>query len=434
MARRSKELQLPCSTPVLGLAVVLTLSVTGAVLGGCSDGSGTSTRDAVDEAEVAAGDALDEAAEDAPVEAEPSAPTSEEVARPGPHRVGVVTLRLEDDSRPTLPNGDYAGAETRTLVTEVWYPATDGGDVFAPVRGAQPDASEVWPVLVYSHGFLSGRRENTELTAHLASLGVIVAAPEYPLTSMGAPGGANVADVVNQPADVRFLLAELRARGSAGDSPFGAVDPERVALMGVSLGGLTSLVAAFHPDHREAGVTAVLAAAAPTCYLPPALFAEASIPLALVHGDMDELVPYSENAPPAYSTAVPSKWLVTFVGGTHTAFGATAVDVLARLDNPEAIGCVALAVNPSISAEALAELAQDFGGVSPEQVAACPAPCAGEGERLSSMNARRQLDLFALTATAFFGEQLRGEARLGRFLDEGLAREHPDVRVEVQRR
>jgi hypothetical protein len=50
------------------------------------------------------------------------------------------------------------------------------------------------------------------------------------------------------------------------------------------------------------------------------------------------------------------------------------------------------------------------------------------------MNARRQLALFTLIAVAFVGEQLLGDARHGRYLDETLATEQPDVLVEVERR
>ena len=44
------------------------------------------------------------------------------------------------------------------------------------------------------------------LAEQLASLGYVVVAVDYPLTNGLAPGGPDVKDVVNQLADVSFLI------------------------------------------------------------------------------------------------------------------------------------------------------------------------------------------------------------------------------------
>src|SRR6185436_15261844 len=84
----------------------------------------------------------------------------------GPYRVGVRTLTFVDASRPTPANGPYPGAPTRTLVTEVWYPAAaDGRDLPVDTAGAP------FPLVLHSHALLDSRLGERYLTEHLASHG-----------------------------------------------------------------------------------------------------------------------------------------------------------------------------------------------------------------------------------------------------------------------
>ena len=74
-----------------------------------------------------------------------------------------------------------------------------------------------------------------------------------------------LADVANQPADVRFVLDDLLARGSVStDHLFKVIDGERVALSGVSLGGLTTLLTTYHRDWHDPRVKAAVDIAGPT--------------------------------------------------------------------------------------------------------------------------------------------------------------------------
>ena len=83
----------------------------------------------------------------------------------------------------------------------------------------------------------------------MASHGYIVAAADYPLTSGSTPGGANGDDVVNQPADVSFLIDSV-LNLSADEKPFaGEVDGSRIGLSGYSLGGLTTYLTTLSLIH-----------------------------------------------------------------------------------------------------------------------------------------------------------------------------------------
>jgi predicted dienelactone hydrolase len=82
--------------------------------------------------------------------------------------------------------------------TTIWYPENS-------------DATH--PLLIHSHGIVSSRSEAPYLAEHLASYGYVTAAADYPLTSGSTPGGANAGDVINQAADVSFLIDSVLGLG-----------------------------------------------------------------------------------------------------------------------------------------------------------------------------------------------------------------------------
>jgi pimeloyl-ACP methyl ester carboxylesterase len=143
-----------------------------------------------------------------------------------PYPVRQLTLPLVDDSRPTVgPAGQIS--PTRALTTPVWV----------------PDAPGRRPLVVFAHGFQVGPDPYVALLSAWAAHGYVVAAPEFPLTDE-AIAGANLdeGDIVNQPADVRFVTDALIGPGS----PVAArIDPARVAVAGHSDGGETALSASL---------------------------------------------------------------------------------------------------------------------------------------------------------------------------------------------
>jgi predicted dienelactone hydrolase len=102
---------------------------------------------------------------------------------PGRYGVGVRTLALVDTSRPTAAHGDVPAAPSRTLTTEVWYPT-------APHTGAAArDATAAhgrFPVVLSSHGYSDVRTGEAYIAEALASRGYVVAAPQFPLTSLSS--------------------------------------------------------------------------------------------------------------------------------------------------------------------------------------------------------------------------------------------------------
>ena len=232
--------------------------------------------------------------------------TSGQLLQPGPFGVGVTTMTFEDTSRPTMANGTFPGAPTRVLVTEIWYPTASNPAApseeqrdAAVARGGAP-----YPLIVFGHGLSGTHRSGKYLADHLASHGYIVGAPDFPLTTGGAPGGYNAVDVVEQPADVRFLNSQLLALAADPASRFFAgIDPERIGVTGESLGGLTAYLVAFHPTLRDLRVRAAAPLAGNACFLTHAFFGDTAVPLLIVQGDLDAVLPYQAHSLIAFEGA-----------------------------------------------------------------------------------------------------------------------------------
>jgi dienelactone hydrolase len=254
----------------------------------------------------------------------PEASVSSVRLAPGPFAVGLYEEVFVDPDRPTQANGDYAGADRRSLPTSVWYPRGGAG-------GARP-------LLLFSHGFTSFRSNGRYLGEHLASHGYVVAAADFPLTSAWAPGGALVEDLINQPGDLSFLIDRLSAYSRLASHPLaGRIDAARVGVFGISLGGLTSTLAGLHPELRDPRIGAALSIAGPTYFFTEAFFDAVDLPFMMLAGEFDALVPWESNAAPL-AAKDPDAWLVTVLGGSHTGFSDGSA-WLRMMKNTDAVGC-----------------------------------------------------------------------------------------------
>lgn len=348
--------------------------------------------------------------------------TSADLLAPGPFSVETLHLSLEDESRPTASNGTYAGSPTRLLNTWVWYPGT---------QGSPPSTDGPFPLIIHSHGFLSFGSEAAYTAQHLASHGYIVACPDFPLTWMFSPGGPNVEDVVNQPEDVSFLIDTFLAFHRDPTSPFfGLVDEDRVGVMGLSLGGMTTLLVTYHPRLRDARIKAAAALAAPGSMFTRRFYRNAATPLLLVYGDIDAIVDYATNALYARERAAPRATLVTLHGATHTAFADIIAHTMEWMDNPDQLGCAALLSGLTLEVDFPALLGGAEAGVVQSET---PYPCT-LSPLPRSMRPSRQQDLtrlavFAFLESRFSADPIRRRAA-ARFLQQTLEEENrPDATV-----
>lgn len=331
----------------------------------------------------------------------------------GPYSVQSADYTFVDTSRPMVPNGDFPGADARTLKTTIWFPSDKGPH----------------PLVIYSHGFMSFRTGGKYIAEHLASHGIIVASTDFPLTNYYAPGGPLVTDVVNQPADVSFLIDAVLALDES-ERPYGATpDPNRIGLMGLSLGGLTTTLSAFHAEMRDPRVRAAVSIAGPASFFTARFFQTTDIPFLMIAGTEDAMVPYAANAA-MVPRVVENGALVTIEGGSHTGFAAFAEPFFRFYDHPDSLGCRALMGN--LETEGEDPLFPDFGGEAMGVVIGedPPTPCQNDFDT-KAIHPGRQHMITTLAVWDFFDSvfnddpKQRSDSR--RHLVEDLKRDFPQV-------
>jgi len=210
----------------------------------------------------------------------------------------VLTETFVDPSRPTDPP---VGSSDRTLVTTIRFPETGGP----------------YPLIVLAHGFNGHPRKFTELTEAWAKAGYVVALPAFPLTNDELLGGTVVADFSNQPGDVSFVIDELLELSEGRDDPLrGRLDGDRIGVAGLSLGGVTTFAVTYNTCCRDPRIdAAVTMAGARFGY--DGEYEMSDVPLLLLHGDADPVLPYTGSAE-AYAATTAPKFLVTILGGGHS--------------------------------------------------------------------------------------------------------------------
>jgi fermentation-respiration switch protein FrsA (DUF1100 family) len=208
--------------------------------------------------------------------------------------------------------------EPRKLTTFVYYPeaSTPGA---AGGNGRPPSASGPYPLLVFAHGFDATPATYASLLHYWASAGFVVAAPLFPRTNPHAPGGPDEADVVNQPADISFVISKLLALDADSSSPLHAlINAGRIAVAGHSDGAETALAVADARRLRDPRVRAgVIMSGAEISGIGGYSFSGGP-PLMAIQGTADRL-----NEPrftyAFFNSARPPKYMLKLLGATHLA-------------------------------------------------------------------------------------------------------------------
>ncbi len=216
----------------------------------------------------------------------------------GPHQVGVTRLHLVDRARPETftPNPE----DHRELMVQVWYPAQVEPDarpagyldvpfqfshlslvrthsyLDAPVSNTRSS----YPVLVFSHGYISLAEHSLTLMEELASHGYIVYSIAHPYHAISTvfPDGRVVsvdAALSNNfmkgnsstqskyaehlriwTDDTLFLMDELEdIQAGERESIFaGKLDMARLGVFGISFGGVTAVQVCAIDERCQAGI------------------------------------------------------------------------------------------------------------------------------------------------------------------------------------
>lgn len=233
------------------------------------------------------------------------------------HAVGVTTQTLVDPSRSTPAHGTVSGLPVRTLVVRIFYPS-QGSRSLRPVQDASADRSAApYPLIIFAPGFGASPMDYQALLVEWASAGYVVVEPSFPLTSADTSGGADLADYVNQPADMSFVVSQLtaQAQGSSGIVA-GLIDPNSVGAAGHSLGGVTTIGLVANTCCHDQRIRAAVIMSGDAITFPSGEVKYPPIPLLFVHGNADPVVPYAASVV-AFNDANVPKALLTIDGGNH---------------------------------------------------------------------------------------------------------------------
>jgi predicted dienelactone hydrolase len=355
----------------------------------------------------------------------PTGALSQEFYRRGPHKVSHQSISWVDTSRPTMPNLDFKGRDSRELKGRIWFPTDREG---AP-----------YPLVIYSHGYMSQYKEGEYILEFLASHGYVAVSVDFPLSTGSSPGGAVLSDIVNQPGDVSFLIDQMLSRTKQPDNLlYGRVDGDRIAALGLSLGGLTTELAAFDPKRKDPRIRAAISMAGPSQFLTPEFFDGNTIPFLYIAGTADAIVPYRENAE-AILKKYKNSVLVTLDSGSHVGFIDMAPMAFRWLDNPDKLGCAALmhrlkaAQEASKTGKPLPSLGELIGGPGVDARASSAACQARELAR--AMRPARQHTLVTLAIYSFLESRFSSSATtrqaMHEYLVSQLARENRDLTVSL---
>lgn len=179
----------------------------------------------------------------------------------GPYVAGVTTLDLGDRKVEVwypVDRGDQGAAPRDAYYIRDWLPdyvdALLPADVNPPLvtdayRDVPASRDGPFPLVLFAHGFAAFRDQSTFLTAHLASWGFVVAAPDYLERGL--------ASALGQQPQVRYEDAQLSratvdlvkaANATAGSLLEGIVSAERSAIVGHSAGGGSAILFGGEPD------------------------------------------------------------------------------------------------------------------------------------------------------------------------------------------
>jgi dienelactone hydrolase len=257
------------------------------------------------------------------------------------------------------PTGQYLDA--RTLVTTVQYPLAPGS---AAGSAAHP-ATGPLPLLLFAPGFQQCTDSYEDLLRIWASAGYVVAAVTLPNTNCQLGTAANEQDLVNQPADMSFVLSSLLTLSAQSDNLLsGLLNSQEIAAAGQSDGGDTVAALAANTcctDNRVKAAAVLSGAEWPP--MPGQYFAHPAPPMLFVQGNADTINPPSASVRLYGTDGVGTRYYLNLLGAGHLApyEGANPVEAV--------VGRVTLAffdryVLGQTGAEAAMTQAGDVGGTA----------------------------------------------------------------------
>jgi len=194
-------------------------------------------------------------------------------------------------------------SRSRTIQTEVYYPATSAGD-------NTPFASGQFPVIVFGHGFVMSWDSYQWLWDSIVPRGYVMV---FPRTEGSiSPSHSAFGE------DLKFLNNFLLSEGSNSSSDFYQHILGTSAIMGHSMGGGSSFLAAANNTNLTTFVNFAAAETNPSAI---AAAANVTVPAVVFYGINDGVAPPADHQLPMYNALASScKTRIGIVGGGHCYF------------------------------------------------------------------------------------------------------------------
>jgi dienelactone hydrolase len=215
-----------------------------------------------------------------------------------PYEIGHTTITFNDPNR----TGGFGsgGGPGRQIQTEIYYPADVAGTDVNVVVGE-------YPVIVFGHGFAMVWDAYANIWETLVPEGYIIA---FPRTEGGLSPSHDEFGM-----DLALLVDEIQLLNSDATSLFFEHVADRSAIMGHSMGGGATMLAAANNANIE-----TIIGLAPAETTPSAIQAAANItvPSLVFSADEDAVTPAAQHHTPIYDNLNSScKYFINILGGGH---------------------------------------------------------------------------------------------------------------------
>ncbi|MCB9195901.1 MAG: T9SS type A sorting domain-containing protein [Flavobacteriales bacterium] len=219
----------------------------------------------------------------------------------GQYNIGHYQVTFQDPDR-----------SNRNIQTEIYYPATTAGE-------STPAANGQFPVIVFGHGFVMAWDAYQNLWEEFVPRGYIMVFPR-------TEGNAFSTDHQEFGWDLQFLVNQIQVEGTTSGKPIYQIVHNNTALMGHSMGGGASFLAADSLCNNGNTQLKTLVGLAPAesssnGVSSIASATEITVPAVIFSGSQDGVTPPVDHHIPMYNNLASNcKTFVSVTGGGHCYF------------------------------------------------------------------------------------------------------------------